>query len=151
QIEQDYTNKNPLFICLLNGAFIFSADLFRQINIPAEIAFIRVSSYAGTQSTGNVTIQHNLEAGIEHRHIILVEDIIDTGRTLHELIPHITSAGPASVKLVSLLSKPSARTHHVHIDYTGFEIPDKFVVGYGMDYDEQGRNLPDIYVLTGEE
>lgn len=148
QITQDYKDKNPVFICLLNGAFIFAADLFRLTNIPAEISFIRLSSYEGTQSTGTVTIQSGIDQNMAGRHIILVEDIIDTGRTLHKLIPEVEAIAPASVKLVSLLSKPTARTHQVHIDYVGFEIPDKFVVGYGMDYDELGRNLPDIYVLA---
>jgi len=148
QIEQDYKDKNPVFICLLNGAFIFAADLFRTINFPSEISFIRLSSYLGTQSTGEVKTLLPVDKKFKGRHIILVEDIIDTGRTLHELIPQIEAVAPASVKLVSLLSKPTARTHEVHIDYTGFEIPDKFVVGYGMDYNEQGRNLPEIYVLA---
>lgn len=149
EITKEYRDKNPVFLCVLNGAFMFAADLLRHVNIPAEVSFIKLSSYAGTQSTGQVATLLGLNKDIKDRHVILVEDIIDTGKTLHELLPVVAGYQPSSVKLASILSKPDARTHQVHIDYTGFEIPDKFVVGYGLDYNGYGRNLPHIYALAG--
>lgn len=149
-IEEEYRHKKPVFLCVLNGAFMFAADLMRLIQIPAEVSFIKLSSYTGMQSTGDVKTLIGLNNGISGRHVILVEDIIDTGKTIHELLPLVHAKGPASVKLASILSKPDARTHDVQIDFTGFEIPDKFVVGYGLDYNQLGRNLPDIYALADE-
>lgn len=150
EIAKEYGDKNPVFLCVLNGAFMFAADLMKQVNIPVEVSFVRLSSYDGTRSTGKVKTLLGLNADISGRHVILVEDIIDTGKTLHELLPLVAQHQPASVKLASVLSKPDARTHQVHIDYTGFEIPDKFVVGYGLDYNGYGRNLPHIYALAND-
>lgn len=150
EIESDYSGKKPLFIGVLNGAFIFAADLFHAIDIDAEISFIKVASYSGTQSTGEVIDIIGLKEDITDRHLIIVEDIIDTGKTLSELLPQIKSKSPASIKVAAIFSKPSTRTHDVKIDYNGFEIPDKFIVGYGLDYDGLGRNLTHVYALSDD-
>lgn len=147
-IAEEYRGNNPVFLCVLNGAYVFAADLLRQIDIPAEVSFIKLSSYEGTSSTGNVQTLIGLNGELRNRHVVLIEDIIDTGKTIHDLLPRIKEKSPASVKLVSLLSKPDARTHEVTIDFTCFEIPDKFVIGYGLDYNGWGRTLPDIYTLA---
>jgi len=147
QIAQDYKGRQPLFLGILNGAFVFAADLARACTIDADFAFVRLSSYEGTTSSGQVKTLIGLNAPIEGRHLILVEDIIDTGRTLYNFLPRLREQGAASVAVATLLSKPDARTHVFEADYTGFEIPNKFVVGYGLDYEELGRNLPNIYQL----
>lgn len=146
-INKDYAELNPLFLGILNGSFIFAADLFRNLTIPAEISFIKLASYKGTTSTGNVITAIGMEENISGRHILITEDIVDTGKTLHSFIPQLLQQQPASVKLACFLSKPGAREYDVKIDYTGFEIPNYFVVGYGLDYDGYGRNLPDLYTL----
>jgi len=147
QLATQFADKNPLFVGILNGSFILTADLLRACPITSELTFIKVSSYEGLQSTGTVTTQLDFQQDISNRHLILVEDIIDTGGTLFHLLPIIKEKSPASVTILSLLVKPTALKHPLTIDYVGFEIPDKFVVGYGMDYQEQGRNLSDIYQL----
>lgn len=148
-INRDYAGKNPVFIAILNGAFIFAADLFRKLSIEAEISFIKLASYKGTVSSGSLITTIGLEEReiVPGRHIILVEDIIDTGKTLHAFLPQLQHREPASVKIVTLLYKPGASQHPVRPDYSGFEIPDQFVVGYGMDYNGQGRNYPGILQL----
>lgn len=148
EIEKDFSNKNPLILCVLKGAFIFTADLVRHFRFPHEMAFTRLKSYEGTTSTGKVTNLMEVTTNINGRHVIVVEDIIDTGASMHEFLPQLQQKSPASISLVSLLSKPEARVHNIVINYTGFEIPDKFVIGYGLDYDEAGRNLRSIYSLT---
>lgn len=148
EIEQDYKGEKPLIISVLKGAFIFTSDLVRHMNSQPEIAFTRLKSYDGTSSTGNVTTLMELTTNLQNRNIIVVEDIIDTGASMHAFLPQLEAGKPASIRLASLLSKPDARTHTVDIHYTGFEIPDKFVVGYGLDYNEAGRNLPHIYQLS---
>jgi hypoxanthine phosphoribosyltransferase len=147
QISKDYEGKRPLFLAVLNGSFLFAADLFRNLTIEAEISFIKLASYKGTTSTGNVITAIGLEESLHERHIILLEDIIDTGKTLHGFIPQLEHQGPASIRIAALLTKPEALQYPVHADYTGFEIPNKFVVGYGLDYDGLGRNIPEIYQL----
>ncbi len=147
QITAKYKGKKPLFIGVLNGAFIFIADLIRQCDIECEVAFVRLSSYKGTQSSGKIETVYGLEMSIENRHIIVVEDIIDSGRTLNYFISYLKKQNPASVELAALLLKPESLLFPVEVDYLGFEIPDKFVIGYGLDYDGLGRNLPDIYQL----
>lgn len=148
QIDEDYKGLNPLFIAVLNGSFIFAADLFRNITIEAEISFIKLASYKGTTSTGNVVTAIGMEENLHHRHVILLEDIIDTGKTLNAFLPEIYSRQPLSLKIASFLSKPEALQHDIKANYLGFEIPNKFVLGYGLDYDGLGRNLPELYELV---
>jgi hypoxanthine phosphoribosyltransferase len=148
QISHDYKGKKPLFICILNGSFIFAADLFRAITIEAEISFIKLASYKGTSSTGSVIIAIGLDENLHNRHIIIVEDIVDTGKTLNTFLPELMQRQPASLKIATFLSKPDALQYDVKSDYVGYEIPNKFVVGYGLDYDGLGRNLPSLYILT---
>jgi hypoxanthine phosphoribosyltransferase len=147
QLNQDYAGKRPLFLSILNGAFLFTADLFKQITIEAEVSFIKLASYKGTSSTGNVITAIGLDINVKDRHIIILEDIIDTGKTLHHYLPQLESMQPASVKIAVLLNKKDALLYPVQIDYACFEIPNKFVVGYGLDYDGLGRNSRDIYQL----
>ncbi len=147
QISKDYEGKRPLFLGVLNGSFIFAADLFRTITTDAEISFIKLASYKGTTSTGNVITAIGLEENLHDRHIILVEDIIDTGKTLSSFMPDLLSRGPASVKIATFLTKPEALKYDIKADYCAFEIENKFVVGYGLDYDGYGRNIPELYIL----
>ncbi len=149
QISTDYEGKRPLIIAILNGSFIFAADLFRALTVEAEISFIKLASYKGTSSTGNVVTAIGMEEKLSGRHVIILEDIIDTGRTLHSFLPEILQRGPASLKIATFLSKPEALQHDVKADYVGFEISNNFVVGYGLDYDGLGRNLPELYTLVG--
>ncbi len=149
RISLDYEGKRPLIIAVLNGSFLFAADLFRNLSIEAEISFIKLASYKGTSSSGNVITAIGLEESLHERHIILLEDIIDTGKTLHDFLPQLDHQGPASIKIAALLTKPEALKYPVHADYMGFAIPNKFVVGYGLDYDGLGRNIPEIYQLEG--
>lgn len=148
EIDKDYEGLNPLFIGILNGSFIFAADLFRSLSIPAEISFVKLASYKGTSSTGNVITAIGLEENLANRHVIIIEDIIDTGKTLSAFLPELLQRQPASLKIACFLSKPDALQYDVKSDYTGFVIPNNFVVGYGLDYDGQGRNLPDLYTLA---
>jgi hypoxanthine phosphoribosyltransferase len=147
QIAQDYADKNPLFITILNGAFIFAADLIRQIDIVSEITFVKFTSYESMQSTGKVDQILGFDDDVFQRHVVLIEDIVDTGLTISEIIQELKRFRPASLEVVSLLTKPSAFQKDVHVRYVGFEIENKFVVGYGLDYDGYGRNLQDIYIV----
>lgn len=144
EISDDYRDKKPLFIAILNGAFMFASDLFKEISIPAEISFIKLASYKGTKSTGNVITAIGLETDVFGRDVIIVEDIVDTGKTLSSYLPQLLHQQPASLKICSLLHKKDATTHPLKIDYLGFEIPNLFVVGYGLDYNGFGRNLNQI-------
>ena len=145
EINRDYAGKKPLFIAILNGAFIFAADLFKYLEMDVEICFIKLASYKGVRSTGKVITAIGLDAEIYGRDVIIVEDIVDTGKTLTQFLPQLEHQHPASLKIVSLLHKPSASIFPVQIDYLGFTIPDKFVIGYGLDYDGLGRNIKEIY------
>ncbi len=150
-LDEEYAGKNPLMICVLKGALMFMADLTRAMKIPLELDFMAVSSYGvSTRSSGVVRILKDLETGIEGRHVVIVEDIIDTGLTLKYLVQNLQSRRPASLKICTLLDKPSRRQADLQLDYCCFEIPDKFVVGYGLDYAEEYRNLPFIGVLKPE-
>ena len=152
QIALDYAGRNPLLIGVLKGACFFLSDLLRAIDIPLGIEFIAISSYgSSTRTSGEVRILKDLDVPIENRDIIVVEDIVDTGLTLSYLLANLKSRGAASVKLVALLDKHERREREVPIDYLGFEIPDHFVVGYGLDFAERYRNLPFIAVLKNPE
>lgn len=143
EIEVDYKGKDITLICILKGSVFFTVDLSKKINKHIKIEFIQVSSYgANTTSSGNIELKLDLKESIEGKDVIIVEDIIDTGRTLSYLIEHLKTRKPNSIKLCTLLDKPERRKYDVKVDYVGFEIPDKFVVGYGLDYNESYRNLP---------
>jgi hypoxanthine phosphoribosyltransferase len=148
EINRDYADKSPIFVAILNGAFIFAADLFKKITIEAEICFIKLASYKGVKSTGKVITAIGLDPDLYGRDVIIVEDIVDTGKTLFQFLPQLEHQHPASLKVASLLHKPDASVHHIKIDYLGFTIPNKFVVGYGLDYDGLGRNIKEIYQLV---
>ncbi len=148
QINTDYADKKPLFIAILNGSFMFASDLFKELTINAEICFIKLASYKGTKSTGNVITSIGLDEPLNGRHVIIVEDIVDTGKTLHEFLPQLINQQPASLKIAALLHKPEALAYPLTIDYLGFEVPNKFLLGYGLDYDGLGRNLKEIYQLV---
>ena len=147
EINDTEKNAEPIFLVIMTGAFIFAADLLRRIDINCDIRFIRARSYAGTKSTGIVKLEEDYLAEIKDRNIIIVEDIIDTGITLKFLKEGILKFGAKSIKTCALLAKKECHTYPIHIDYTGFEIEDKFVVGYGLDYNDKGRNLKNIYQL----
>lgn len=147
KIYLEYGDKRPLFIGVLNGSFVFAAELFKNLEIEAEITFVRVKSYASTQSLGKVTEVLGLTENIENRDIIIVEDIVDTGLTIKEIIFFLQEKSPKSIKIATLLFKPKALKANISPDFIGFEIEPKFVVGYGLDYDGLGRNLRGIYVL----
>ncbi len=146
-IGNDYRDKRPLFIAILNGSFMFASDLFKALHIEAEICFIKLASYKGTKSSGQVVTAIGLDIDLTNRHIIVIEDIIDTGKTLHSFLPQILNQQPLSLKIAVLLDKPEPRKFEVRIDYTCFTIPNKFVVGYGLDYNGLGRNIKEIYQL----
>jgi hypoxanthine phosphoribosyltransferase len=148
EINYDYRGKRPLLVGALKGAFIFMADLVRHLDLPVEIEFIRASSYgAGRESSGEVSILQDMKTPAEGRDIIIVEDIVDTGLTASFLLEYLRRKDPLSLKLCALLNKPSSRLIQVKIDYLGFTIPDKFIVGYGLDYKEDFRHLPDVCYL----
>lgn len=146
-INQDYAQQPLLLICVLNGAFRFMGDLVTHMNIEAEVAFIKVASYEGTQSTGNLTEVMGLNTSLTDKHVILVEDIVDTGFTMAQLLQKFSEQKPASIEVATLLTKPECLKADVQPKYVGFEIPDKFVVGYGLDYDQSGRTLNGIYAI----
>jgi hypoxanthine phosphoribosyltransferase len=147
QLNVEYAGKRPIFLSILNGSFLFTADLFRQITIEAEVCFIKLASYKGTSSTGNVITAIGLDTNVNGRDIIILEDIIDTGKTLHHFLPQLASSNPSSIKIAVLLNKTEALAYPVKVDYACFDIPNKFVVGYGLDYDGLGRNTRAIYQL----
>jgi hypoxanthine phosphoribosyltransferase len=144
-INKDYAAKKPVFLVMLKGAFLFAADLLKQIDVPSEVVFVRLKSYHGTSSTGKVDVLLPIQDDIEGRDIIIVEDIVDSGKTLQEFIPLLEEKNVASIKVASFLFKPNSLQYNIALHYIGFEISNEFVVGYGLDYDELGRNLPAIY------
>lgn len=147
QLTEEYRGRRPVVLCVLNGAFPFAADLFRQIETDAEIAFIRLSSYQGTSTTGTVKKMMGLTTEIEGRPVIVVEDIVDTGTTITNLVKELKNHNPAEIKVATLLFKPEALLHNITPDYVGFEIPKKFIIGFGLDLDGLARNLRDIWIL----
>lgn len=148
QLSADYSGKKPLFIAILNGSFMFASDLFKELTIDAEICFIKLASYKGTKSTGHVITAIGMDMDIFGREVVILEDIVDTGKTLSEFLPQLKHQQPATMKIVALLHKPEATVFPIKIDYLGFSIPNKFVVGYGLDYDGLGRNIREIYKLV---
>lgn len=147
RISKDLEGKNPLFLAILNGSYVFAADLLRHITTPCEISFIRVSSYSGMESTGKLTEVIGLKENIEGRTVVIVEDIIDSGFTMEGLVNSLKAKNPADLRICTLLTKPGNMKVDLDIPYCAFEIPNDFIVGYGLDYDGYGRNLPAIYVV----
>ena len=147
-INKDYEGKKPIFIAILNGSFMFASDLFKEISIEAEICFIKLASYKGIKSSGQVITAIGLDVDLVGREIIVIEDIVDTGNTLSKFLPQIHHHQPASLKIAALLHKPDAMVHPITIDYLGFSVPNKFLLGYGLDYDGLGRNIKEIYQLV---
>jgi len=148
RLNQDLAGKNPLFLVVLNGAFMFAADLYRKITIESEISFVKLASYSGTSSTSDVKELIGLNEKLKGRYVVILEDIIDTGTTMQYLINKLHYIGVEDVKLVALLFKPNAFRESFRIDYLGIEIPNEFIVGYGLDYDGFGRNYADIYRIV---
>src|ERR1044071_7345005 len=148
EINKEYAGKRPLFIAILNGSFMFAADLFKNLTVEAEICFIKLASYKGMKSSGKVVTTIGLEEDLFGKEVIIVEDIVDTGKTLHRFLPKLMHQQPKSLKIAALLHKAEATEHPLTLDYIGFDIPNKFVVGYGLDYDGLGRNLKEIYQLV---
>jgi hypoxanthine phosphoribosyltransferase len=148
RISKEMEGKDPLFLCVLNGAFMFAADLMKLVDIPCEISFIRLKSYQGTQSAGKIKEVQELCENIENRHIVVVEDIIDTGYTMKYLLEQLERQNPASIKIATLLFKPDALKTDIKPDYAAIKIPNDFIVGYGLDYDGFGRNLRNIYKIN---
>lgn len=152
QLAVDYAEKKPLFVCLLKGSSIFFADLVRAVTIPLELDFMRVSSYgSGTETSGHVQFEVPLSQSLTGRHVVLVEDILDTGTTLHAVLPVLKAQKPASLAVCTLLDKPERRKFAVSLAYRGFSIPDAFVVGYGLDYAGIYRNLPYIGIYSEQQ
>jgi len=149
QLSTDLTGKQPLFVGILNGAFIFLSDLVRHLTVPVQIDFIRLASYgASDTSSGKISMTKDLELPLEGRDVVVVEDIVDTGLTLQWLVDQLRSRGPASVKVCALIDKAERREVEVEVDYVGFKVPDGFLVGYGLDFNEDWRHLPAVYALT---
>jgi len=147
EIRKDYLGKRPILIGILKGSFMFMADLIRLLDFPLEVEFVRLSSYGGRETSGKVREVQGLLSPIKDRDVLVIEDIVDTGLTTGFLLDYLRKKMPASLKLCALTDKPSRRRRSVTIDYLGFTVPNKFIVGYGLDLDEKYRNLPDIYVL----
>jgi hypoxanthine phosphoribosyltransferase len=148
KITADYNDIQPVFLVVLKGAFLFAADLLRHVKLDCEITFIRVSSYEGTQSTGIIRSILGLSEKIHDKNLIIMEDIVDTGNTIMHLITELKKSEPLDIKIASLLLKPEALKHNIHVDYVGFSVPNDFLVGYGLDYDGLGRNLAEIYKIA---
>ena len=148
QINKDFEGKNPLLLGVLNGAFIFAADLVRELAIPFEISFVKLSSYQGVISTGKVKEVLGINESLQDRHVIIVEDIVDTGRTMRQMIESLSLRNPASVHICTLFVKPDKLEEPINIEYAAFSIPNEFILGYGLDYDQQARGLKEIYTLV---
>jgi hypoxanthine phosphoribosyltransferase len=152
EIRGDYLDKEPLLLGILKGSFVFMADLVRRLDSPLEVEFVRLSSYGrGTESSGRISVVQGLRSAVRGRDVLVIEDIIDTGLTVAYLLDYLRKKRPASLRLCALLDKPSRREVPVPIDYLGITVPNKFLVGYGLDYDEKYRNLPDVCVLEDGE
>ncbi|MDU1905440.1 MAG: hypoxanthine phosphoribosyltransferase [Dysgonomonas sp.] len=147
RMNKDLEGKNPLFVCILNGSFMFASELMKRVNIPSEISFVRMASYQGTQSTGKIKEIYGLEENISGRTVVIIEDIVDTGYTMSLILEQLTGENPEEIKIATLLFKPDALKTDVKLDYVALEIPSDFIVGFGLDYDGYGRNLADIYKI----
>jgi hypoxanthine phosphoribosyltransferase len=147
-INNDYAGKRPFFVAILNGSFMFASDLFKQLSIDAELCFIKLASYKGMRSSGKVVTSIGLDDDIFGKDVVIVEDIVDTGKTLTNFLPKLLHQQPSSLKIATLLHKPEATEYPLTLDYVGFDIPNKFVIGYGLDYEGLGRNLKEIYQLV---
>ncbi len=147
EISRDMKNQKPIFLGILNGSFMFASDLFKQIQFETQISFLKLASYQGTSSTGMVKQLIGLNQDINGQHVVILEDIVDTGITLETIIMQISGYRPASIKVVTLLFKPDAYRKDIKLDYIGFSVPNDFIVGYGLDYNGFGRNLEDIYTV----
>ena len=150
KMNADLDGKNPLFIIVLNGAFMFASDLLKRVEMPAQLSFVKVSSYSGTESTGNVTELIGLNEDVKGRTVVIIEDIVDSGRTMHGMVEKLKSMGVEDLHIATLFFKPEALKYDLNIEYVAMEIPNDFIVGYGLDYDGYGRNLRDIYTLIPE-
>ena len=150
QMSRELEGKNPLFLAVLNGAFIFAADLMREMTIPCEISFVKLASYQGLMSTGKVHEVIGINEDLAGRHVIIVEDIVDTGCTMKQMIATLGTRNPASIDICTLFVKPDKLKEPLDIKYSAFSIPNEFILGYGLDYDQQGRNLKEIYTLVEE-
>ena len=148
EINHDYEGKEPLFLCILNGAFMFAADLLKNVSIPCNVSFVKVSSYSGTDSTGKVKELMGLQESVEGRHVIIVEDIVDTGYTMRDILDSLAEKKAASVEVCALLCKPDKLKVDLNLKYLALNIPNGFIVGYGLDYDGYGRNSRDIYQIV---
>ena len=148
RINNDLKDKNPLFLAVLNGSFIFAADLMREITIPSEISFVKLASYQGTTSTGKITEVIGINEELSGRCIVIVEDIVDTGLTMKRMLETLGTRSPAEIHICTLLVKPDKLQVDLNIEYAAMKIPNDFIVGYGLDYNQQGRNLPDIYTVV---
>jgi hypoxanthine phosphoribosyltransferase len=148
KINRDMAGKNPLFLAVLNGAFVFAADLMRRITIPCEISFVKLASYQGVMSTGKVREVIGINESLAGRTVIIVEDIVDTGLTMKQMMDSLATRNPESIHICSLLLKPDKLQVPLDVEYVALRIPNDFIVGYGLDYDQQGRNLPDIYTVV---
>lgn len=150
QMNDDLKDKNPLFICVLNGAFMFMGDLMRNLDVPCEITFIKLSSYDGLYTTGTVKEVIGLNESVVDRNVVIVEDIVDTGITMERILDSLKAKGAKDIKVATFLQKPDALQRDILIDYIAMKIPNQFIVGYGLDYDGYGRNLRDIYTVVSE-
>jgi hypoxanthine phosphoribosyltransferase len=148
KINKEYANKNPIFIVVLNGAFMFAADLMKVVNIESELSFVKISSYEGTESSGKVKEIIGLTESIAGRHVVIIEDIVDTGITMEHILKSLNQLSPASISIATFLLKPKSLQRKIDLKYIGFEIPSDFVIGYGLDFNGYGRNLSDVYVLS---
>ena len=150
QISRDMEGKNPLFLAVLNGAFIFAADLMREMTIPCEISFVKLASYQGTTSTGKIKEVMGINEDLTGRTVIILEDIVETGLTIKQMIESLGTRNPASIHVCTLFFKPEKLREDLNLEYVAFRIPNDFILGYGLDYDQQGRGLKDLYTLVKE-
>lgn len=147
KITKELADEDPLFLCILNGSFMFASELMKRVNIPSELSFVKMSSYQGTRSTGKLKELIGLQEDIKDRTVVIVEDIVDTGYTMEMILEQLSCDQPKQIKIATLLLKPDALKVDISLDYVAMEIPSDFIVGYGLDYDGYGRNLPNIYKL----